>query len=119
MTPATCSVKTGDIILYNTLAVTFNAGAQITASVYFLIERVLSRNFVLYCRTRCLREGWGSLNAAFLMFREAEIDGRYLLFNMTVNPSMILKNVTDMNRREVAAKHIQRSWRRSQMRPER
>lgn len=117
--PLNLNVKAGDIIVYNTLAVTFASGVPITATVYFVIERILSRHFVLYCRARCLRQGWGSVNAAFLMFREAEIDGRYLLFNMTVNPSMVVKNVTEYNRRNSAAARIQRVWRRSQMRPER
>jgi hypothetical protein len=87
--------------------------------MYFVIERVLSSHFVWYCKVRCLRSLWGGVSDAFLMFREAEYSGPFLTFNMTINPSMILKNVTVSWRADASASKIQRAWREALYRPER
>jgi len=113
------AVSAGDVILYNTLAVTYSSAERISESTYLFIERVLSTHFLLYCKVRCKRDVWGNVSDAFMMFRDAEFKGPFLTFNMSINPAMILKNITRANRLDSGARTIQRAWRGSLRRPER
>ena len=103
----------GDIVLYRCLELSFNANISILDSAYFLIERVLARHFVLYCRVRSSCNNFRGISDDFYAFREAKHAGENISFNMVVNPGLILRNITKQLRMENCARIIQRVWRKT------